>query len=94
MNDQNHPPSGPPTAPTGAASHQNEPTKPVSDRVYSWHDLQQALRKAETVEQVEAILRAEAAGPARLRWLTRIQGRRAVLRSIEESEQLAKLAKE
>lgn len=62
--------------------------------VHSWLELQEALRNCETSEEVREILNDELRGPARQRWLLRINGRLGALRAIEETEYLISKSKE
>lgn len=66
----------------------------MSNSTFTWHDLQEALRNAETSQDVANIMKAEQNGPARLRWMKRIQGRFNTLRQAEEATHLESIAKE
>lgn len=66
----------------------------MSNSTFKWHDLQEALRNAETSQEVAKIMKAEQKGPARLRWMMRIQGRLNALRYAEEVAHLESIAKE
>lgn len=61
---------------------------------HSWLVLQNQLRECETSSQVRTILEDELRGPARIRWLKRIQGRLSSLRAVEEIAYLESVAKE
>lgn len=61
---------------------------------YSWLGLQEKLRECETSEAVAEVLNEELRGPARLRWLLRINGRLGALRAEEEVAYLTSKAKE
>lgn len=60
----------------------------------SWHSLQEALRECKDEASVTKLMEAEKAGPNRLRWLMRIQGRLRVLRTERENAELTSSAKE
>ncbi len=60
----------------------------------SWYQLQDALRKCETEEQVLDLMAAERAGRGRLRWMMRIHGKFKVLRAEREAREILAAAKE
>lgn len=62
--------------------------------VHSWLVLQEKLRECKTSGDAETILSEELRGPARLRWLLRINGRLGALRAEEEVAYLKSKAKE
>lgn len=76
------------TKPAPKAAPQQE-----KDGLFTWHGLQEALREAATSKQVSEMMQAEIHGPARLRWLLRMQGRLQILRNDEELTQIEAVAK-
>lgn len=54
----------------------------------SWHELQEKLRECTSEEEAQRIMDAEKAGPARFRWMKRIQGRIRTLRKERENREL------
>jgi hypothetical protein len=66
---------------------------PPAEGTFTWHNLQEALRDASTAKEVQEIMQAEIDGPARLRWLLRIQGRLQILRNDEELTYIESIAK-
>lgn len=79
-----------PAAPVGKVA---QPVAPTAPGIHSWHSLQEALRNATSSKQVQEIMKAEIAGPARLRWMLRIQGRLQTLRNDEELTLIESIAR-
>lgn len=82
-------------AATPAKAAKPAPAKrpPPAEGTFTWHNLQEALRDASTAKEVQEIMQAEINGPARLRWLLRIQGRLQILRNDEELTYIESIAK-
>ena len=58
----------------------------------TWHQLQKELKKCDTVEKVEALMKTERETANRARWLLRMQGRLNVLRNEKETAEILKTA--
>jgi hypothetical protein len=62
--------------------------KAETRRIFNWYELQEALMKATTEEEVKKIMEDEESGPKRLRWILRMQGRLGVLRRERENVEI------